>query len=87
MKLATQTPRLPTLEDLSSLSKMERTVVGMIGRCLSDDQIAASLCRSKGTIRFHIYHARKKLGGIRGRREHLALIAMHYGLCPQLASR
>lgn len=79
-------PRLPPLSEMSTLTACERRVLTLIGCCLSDAEIAKRLCRSRGTIRFHLYQIRQKLGGVE-RREHLALIAVQRGLTPPPASR
>ncbi|MBK8168391.1 MAG: helix-turn-helix transcriptional regulator [bacterium] len=63
---------------MSALTRCERDVLRLVGLCKSDREIARACSRTVGTVRFHLYHIRVKLG-VR-RREHLALVAVLRGL-------
>lgn len=49
-------------ERLAVLTQREREVLALVGRGLSDDEIAASLVLSPATARTHVSRAMTKLG-------------------------
>lgn len=71
-------PALPTLHQLRSLTRAERVVVGMVGMCLTDQEIADNLRREVSTVQYHLNSIRAKLGT--KNRAHLAVTATVYGL-------
>lgn len=78
-------PTLPSLRAVRTLTEREREILGLIGMCLSDDQIAASIHRSPRTVDFHLRSIGRKLGarsqklGPRSR-VMLAVTAVVYGV-------
>ncbi len=60
-----------------SLSKAERTVVGLVQKRLTNPQIAAQLYVSPRTVQTHLYNVFKKLG-VKSRSE-LAALATRIG--------
>ena len=72
--------RLPNVQSMTRLTKREREVLAMIGRCCTDQEIASALRIARDTVRNHIKAVRKKL---RPKcRAHMALIAVQHGLAP-----
>lgn len=86
MRTDPKPPRLPTLDEMATLSRQQREVLSLIGLCLQDREIAKRLHRSVSLVRFHLSAIRSKLKGVH-RREHLALVAVQHGLSPPPATQ
>jgi len=48
--------------DISTLSKREHQVLGLLATGMSNPEIAQSLCRSLGTVKIHVHNIYRKLG-------------------------
>ncbi|MFC6885402.1 response regulator [Actinomadura yumaensis] len=68
----------PAIPELAALTVREREVVGLVGRGLSNEEIAAELAVSPLTAKTHVSHAMGKLGA--RDRAQLVVVAYESGL-------
>lgn len=80
---ASSVDRLRTaLQRVPSLSDRERDVLQLLGLGLSDAEVAAVLCITTRTVKFHVANVVRKLGGVSRIQAGLVAVAYHERSCP-----